>query len=230
MTDPAPPLIEPDEAAFPPCAEGEAWARAMIQRELEVLGEMAELGLRMARAITDQATGEATTEPVIQGDLPLAFSRASRAVRMAVLLQAKLIQDIKTGGRKAAPSEEKDEDECPVNWEVYWLDSDGNPVRDKFHEREEPSTERRDGEACERLERDDIYAAVMGRPKEEVIARIREDLGVADEVAAATSPSAVAMGRGGPHADPGFRPGEERVVVGAGQAHHATASPISDSS
>jgi hypothetical protein len=225
MSDAATPLIEPDEAAFPPCAEGEEWARAMLRRELEVLDELAELGLRMARAITDQATGEATAEPVIQGDLPLAFSRASRAVRMAVLLQAKLIQDIKTGGRKAAPGE----DQGPTEVVLRWLDPQDEPERDEPEERDQPSTERAENERRERLERDDIHAAVMGRPKEEVIAEIRRDLGVAPE-ASDLPRERERAGGGRPHVDPGEKPGEERGVEGAGQAHHLTASPITDSS
>jgi hypothetical protein len=166
----------------------------MLRRELEVLGELAELGLRMARAITDQATGEATTEPAVQGDLTLAFSRVSRAVRMAVLLQARLIQEIKDGGRKPAPRE--DEDRIPVQWEVQWVDEiTGEPVptkaRDETPEEtirpDETRAERFESEHCERPERDDIYAAVTGRPRAEVIDRIREDLGLTSPVAEATA-------------------------------------------
>jgi hypothetical protein len=173
MSDTATPLIEPTDTDLPPCAEGEEWARPMLQRGLEVLGELAELGLRMSRAIARQATGEASDpEPAFQGDLPLAFSRVSRAVRMAVLLQAKLIQDIKTGGRKTASDE--DEDESPIEWKVQWVDEiTGKPVRSAAEEREERAAERRESERCERLERDDIYAAVMGSPREQVIERIR---------------------------------------------------------
>jgi hypothetical protein len=226
MTDPATPLTPPDEAPFPPCAEGEAWARPMLRRELEVLGELAELGLTMARAITDQATGAATAEPVIQGDLPLAFSRVSRAVRMAVLLQAKLIQDIKTGGRKAAPGE--DEDEVPTKWEIEWVDVDpGDPLFDELEERDQPSTERAENERRERLERDDIHAAVMGRPKEEVIAEIRRDLGVAPEASDLPLERQRKAGSDQSHA---IDLTDREAVVGAGQAHHPTAFPASDSS
>ena len=200
MSDAATPLIEPDETAV------------MIRRELEVLGELAELGLRMARTITDQACGEAAgPEPAFQSDLPLAFSRVSRAVRMAVLLQAKLIQDLKGGG-KASP---EDEDEGPVEWAVRWVDEDtGEPVRER--------DERRESERRERLERDDIHAAVMGRPTDEVIAEIRQDLGLEGEAPHLPREAA----GGGPLAERS----EERVVEGASQAHHPTASSITDSS
>ena len=186
MSDAATPLIEPDETAV------------MIRRELEVLGELAELGLRMARTITDQACGEAAgPEPAFQSDLPLAFSRVSRAVRMAVLLQAKLIQDLKGGG-EASP---EDEDEGPVEWAVRWVDEDtGEPVRER--------DERRESERRERLERDDIHAAVMGRPTDEVIAEIRQDLGLEGEAPHLPREAA----GGGPLAERS----EERAVVGAG--------------
>jgi hypothetical protein len=178
----------------------------MLQRELEVLGELAELGLKMARTIVAQANGEATAEPVIQGDLPLAFSRVSRAARMAVLLQARLIQEIKDGGRKRAA---EDEDEGPVQWEVEWVDEDPpwvarEAARDEAEAGESRETERMESERPERLERDDIYADLMTLSKEELVARIRRDLGVgADQCA--TSP---ASGRGGPLADPGASRGK----------------------
>jgi hypothetical protein len=196
MTAAAAPLAEPAETAFPPCGEGEEWARPMLQRELEVLGELAELGLKMARTIVAQANGEATAEPVIQGDLPLAFSRVSRAARMAVLLQARLIQEIKDGGRKRAA---EDEDEGPVQWEVEWVDEDPpwvarEAARDEAEAGESRETERMESERPERLERDDIYADLMTLSKEELVARIRRDLGVgADQCA--TSP---VYGGGGP--------------------------------
>jgi len=221
MTDAAAPLTPPADAAFPPCGEGEEWARPMLQRELEVLGELAELGLAMARTIVAQASGEETAEPVIQGDLPLAFSRVSRAARMAVLLQARLIQEIKGGGRKRAADEE-----ISTDWEVEWVDEDPpwaarEGARDEAEAGESRETELMESERCERLERDDIYAAVMGRPKEEVVARIREDLGL--EPNARDLPSfAAANGGGGPSAERS----EEPMVVGAGQAHHASTEQL----
>jgi hypothetical protein len=205
MSDAATPLIEPSEA------------RALLQRELEVLGELADLGLAMARTIVTQATGEATTAPIIQGDLPLAFSRVSRAVRMAVLLQSRLIHGPEDKGRKTASDEE--EFDGPDKWEVYWLDSDGNPVRGKTHDQDETSTERLEAERAERPEPDDIYAAVIGRPKEAVIAEIRSDLGLEPEGHIKARPPSPAAGDG-----------DREAVVGAGQAHHPSASPITDSS
>jgi hypothetical protein len=114
VSDAAIPFIEPSEA------------RAMLQRELEVLGELAELGLAMARTIVAQANGETTTESAIRGDLPLAFSRVSRAVRMAVLLQSRLIQGPEDKERKAARGEAED---ISTEWRVEWVDEDTGRVR-----------------------------------------------------------------------------------------------------
>jgi len=207
MTDAASALIEPLETAPPPCGGDEDSTRAMLRRELEVLGELAELGLQMARTIARQAGGEETAHPAFQGDLALAFSRVSRAVRMAVLLQAKLIHDLKGVDRKASPSD--DEEDVPIRWEVQWVDEiTGKPVRDEGEERDETSAERMEGEARERLDRDDVYAAVMGLPKEEVIERIRQDLGVAlspvdgGEVGSGDDGSAAVWRTGHPHPQP----------------------------
>jgi hypothetical protein len=210
MTDAAPPLIEPMETAPPPCGDGEDGTRAMLQRELEVLGELAELGLQVARTIAGRITAPAADDALSSEALAqegMAFTRVSRAVRMAVLLQARLIQGLKDEGRKAAPSEA--EDEGPVRWEVQWVDEvTGEPVRDEAEDRDE-RVERAEGEACERLDRDDIYADLMTRPKEELVARICEDLSLftplpldGGEVGSGGDGSAALGPTGHPHPQP----------------------------
>lgn len=178
MTDAAAAPIGP---AVLPLGEDEAWSRPMIERQLEVLAELAELGLEMARAVAREASGE-TPELVFHGDIAMAFARVSRAARMAVLLQSKLIQDLKTGGRKAAPPEDAEIE--PRSLQVLWLDDDDNyvpapPIPDswgKWNEWDALQAERTEGEACERPNRDDIHADL--RPKAEIVSAICEDLGL----------------------------------------------------
>ena len=88
--------------------------RALIERQLWVLGRLAEAGLNVALAIEQQATAAAeapdaaepapTPEPgrVVQGDVALAYARASRAVRLTVALQARLIKDLQALDEQAA--------------------------------------------------------------------------------------------------------------------------------
>jgi hypothetical protein len=95
-------------------------------------------------------------------------------------------------------------------------------------------------ETTERLDDEDLYGDVLTRPVGELVALICRDLGLDPdwerlseeawaraEIASGVSGSPFALpplrtavrGGGGPPADPGARPGEERVVEGAGQAH-----------
>jgi hypothetical protein len=100
-------------------------------------------------------------------------------------------------------------------------------------------------EVHDRLDDDDIYGDVVTRPVGELVALVCRDLGLEpdwptlareawaqeemesgvenspfQDLELARPPScAAANGGGGPSADPGFKPGEEPMVVGAGQAH-----------
>src|SRR6185437_613156 len=72
-------------------AAGEGCAAASAERRLQRLDRLAEAGLEVIEALTAQAKGAGPK--VVDGDVALAFSRVSRAVRMAVLLQHELAQD-----------------------------------------------------------------------------------------------------------------------------------------
>ena len=101
-------------------------------------------------------------------------------------------------------------------------------------------------ETAERLDDDDIFGDVLTRPVGELVSLICRDLGLEPDWARlgeeawakeefddprspffATSPI---YGRGGPPADPGVQPGEERVVEREGGWQSLTASPFQSSS
>jgi hypothetical protein len=71
----------------------EADAAARVARQQGALQELAELGMRIARAICAEA--EAPTEPgrKFAGDPALMFSRVSRAVRMTLALETRLAEE-----------------------------------------------------------------------------------------------------------------------------------------
>src|SRR5882757_7832906 len=71
----------------------EAPSRARLERQLERLDRLAEAGMEMIEALTAQAKGAGPK--VVDGDVALAFSRVSRAVRMAELLAKELSGDLK---------------------------------------------------------------------------------------------------------------------------------------
>jgi hypothetical protein len=145
-------------------ADDRSWARPLFEREIAMLGELAEAGLEVALAIKDQAMAAAQNGGNVAA-FASAYARAARAVRMTILLQSKLIKqlqdwerdtlsratDDQEGDRKARVERDHAEAE-----EVEWLVGDG----------------------AERLDRDDIYGLVQSRPVSELVAMICKDLGL----------------------------------------------------
>ncbi len=214
MRTPAPAFSQTDNSPA-------GWERTLLDRQLERLDRLAEMGMAIAGAIERRAE---------QADAELAhvaidFARASRAVRITLALQSRLVQDFKTparGARTAAAA--------PQTYRIRWdtaasSDAHTRKVQDAVRELAEDrgldddAVERLTVEAAERVERDDIYADLKTRQVEEIVARICEDLGL-------TSPIAEAMAGGGPPAERS----EERGVEGAGNAHSLIPLPIRDSS
>ena len=65
----------------------------MLQRQSAMLERLAEAGLRMAEAIAGRVTEAPVDEdkPVAPTEAAMAFARVARAVRMAALLQTRLV-------------------------------------------------------------------------------------------------------------------------------------------
>jgi hypothetical protein len=259
MSSPAQTLVQDDEA-------DSGWERALLDRQLERLDQLADMGLALAGEIQRRAAAAAPDADITHAAID--FARVSRAVRMTLALQSRLVRDFKTPIKAGSAKAENDDED--VQWEVVWEPEP--PTRDQQRHQarrvvrrvgedcglDAETVERLDAEATERLERDDIYADILKRPFSEIVADICRDLGLSpdwsrlagEDWARAemksgkvgwpfTSPIAEAMaGSGqshaidpdGPPADPGEKPGEERGVEGAGQAHSASASPFRDSS
>ena len=209
----------------------------MIERQLQRLDELAEMGLNVARAIERQALAVLADEAqppadgVAPGDIGLAFARVSRAVRMTIALQSRLIGELQTLDRATA----FDARCARINRAALRSlldDPSMEGIVERILKAEHPDPEQGeqpDGEAAERPE--DLYGDVRSRSFDEIVALICEDLGLEPEWGSGfTSPIAAAMAGEGPPADPGVKPGEERVVEGASRRRHATASPVRDSS
>lgn len=182
MTDAAAILEPATQADSPAPAEAAAGPRALIERQLWVLGRLAEAGLNLALAIERQGTTEVTTEDaaqVAQGDVALAYSRVSRAVRLTVALQARTLQDLQALDEVAARRLDAAHGKA------------GRERKDRVQriverviEAEAPSeaeVERLADEAAERLEHDDIYGDLTARPVGEIVALICRDLGLSPD-------------------------------------------------
>jgi hypothetical protein len=148
------------------------WARPLVERDIAILGRLAEAGLEIAVALEVQAQGRAEGgEAVVQGDVAMAFSRVARAVRQTLMLRSRLIearQDQEAGraARKAAAR-------ASAARIVRGVIEDERP-------KDAEQAERLCAEAAERL-RDEDFGDLLARPFGEAVADICRDLGLSPD-------------------------------------------------
>ncbi len=171
------------------------WARPWLERQLAILGRLAEDGLEIAQAIKRQAVqavqAVAADDPapapkVVRGDVTVAYARAARAVRLTLMLQAKVIEAIQALDRKqsadAAAARTRAEIDRPglirrrkhrvqrAVWRVASGAFDDNNTLERLFK-----------EAGECLDADDIYGDILDTPMSELIAAICNDLGLSPD-------------------------------------------------
>jgi hypothetical protein len=188
MSARTPALIETAPCTAEPCGpaadNAEDWARPLIERQLAMLGRLAEAGLEIAVALERQATAaDADAPPVARGDIALAYARVARAVRMTLALQSKLIKDLQAleaGAAQALADAEAEQDDVQLA-----LEEDRKARIERIVGRvikaerdDKDAVERLAAEASERLDDEDLYGDVLARPFSEVVADIRRDLGL----------------------------------------------------
>lgn len=151
--------------------------RARLERRLARLDRLADLGLEIAEGLAAQAKG--TGPQVVEGDVALAYDRVARAVRMAVMLQSRLIEDVRLARETAA-------------WAAQNVGAGVDPATARkgrvarIVKRVAEAQGGLDGfqigrvarEVCERLEHDDVYGQVMSQPVSDLVADICFDLGL----------------------------------------------------
>lgn len=199
MTAQAPPPSDRDAAQDTQGPDGSP------DRDLEILRELAEIGLGVAAALGRQARGApaadapppARPHPAPSNDdaaapdmaaIALAYCRVSRAVRQAVLLHAKLTEDRRASAQAAASRAELDALERPdhVAARIAQVERIAQRVAmahdesDREDDLHGASIERLVAERCERLDDDDIYD-VLAHPVSETIALICRDLCLAPD-------------------------------------------------
>jgi hypothetical protein len=175
----------PSDTAF---AEREQRRQAMVDLHLQRLDQVIEAGMGMISALAAQVAG--TGPQVVEGDVALAYSRFSRAVRQGILLQTHLLAEPEEKPeREAKASRAKDDDDREMT--VTWLEPEQNK-REGRRERvaqivermarsdgePEETVERLYNEAAERLEMLDVYGDPAFRPISELVAEICRDLGL----------------------------------------------------
>jgi hypothetical protein len=174
----------------------DGWERALLDRQLEALGRLADMGMAIAAAVERRATAEAPgADAVVDRVAPnhtalnhavLDFARVSRAVRMSFALQSRLIADFKGGSRTAA-GEPDGRGPIEVRWREDVVENDEVQKRqvcgivERLGEAaslDGETVERLVSEAGERLEDEGLYHDLTRRPLGEIVALICKDLGL----------------------------------------------------
>jgi hypothetical protein len=175
-----------------PASPEDARARRVLDRQLDLLDRLAEIGMGIAETIGRQVAADAES-PDAALDAPgrraqvlntsaMAYARAARAVRMSLALQSRLIE----GPNSKGEAKDAKPQTIRVAWATgqYALHEKPRQVWDGVRRAgwearlDFETLERLSEETCERLE-DDLYKEVMDRPVEEIIALICRDLGIA---------------------------------------------------
>jgi hypothetical protein len=149
------------------------WARPLLDRQLRLLGDLAEIGLELARAVEAEARGpEADVQAAV-----LAYSRIARAVRQTVMLQSRLIRELQAEERgEAAQAATLRARRAEVKQRLSRIFRRAIEAEHDQPER----IERLRAEAAERLE-DELVRDLLDRPVAEIIADICRDLGLSPD-------------------------------------------------
>jgi len=151
-------------------------------RELQLLDELADYGRDIARAIAQRVQASEPDQPVAELQAAaMAYARVARAVRLTVMLKAKLAGapagDL--AGTDGAEADEGGQGGGDAE-EVRKLRVERiiERVAKARHPDDEDAVDRLVSEAGERLDDDDLYGGVLERPMSELLALICRDLGL----------------------------------------------------
>ena len=162
-----------------PAIDADDWTRPFVMRELQLLGDLAEIGVKVARAIerrVDNAGPDEDLRPVA-----MAYNRTARAVRLTLMLHAKVIKDRKADDATAEKAREEAKDEeyarsDPAHIRKCRVGQIVNRIAEAEHPDDEEKVDRLIDEADERLDDEDLYGDLMQRPLSELVARLCKDL------------------------------------------------------
>jgi hypothetical protein len=149
------------------------WARPRLERQIDMLGELAEAGLVMALDVKDEAQAlkqAGAVEPVLLESLSRAFGRTARAVRLTLMLQERLIKGLVAfDERGAADALEADDSQNDIARIIRIIVDPRADIEDR---------ERQSREAAERLDHERLEDVFPAQRVDEQIATIRQDLGL----------------------------------------------------
>jgi hypothetical protein len=151
----------------------EDWTRPLYVRQVEALGELAEMAMEVARAMKAEVlTGDETRRAwAVQ-----AFDRAARSARLSFMLQDRQIQALE-GRDRGQASDAADRARTVRRERVQQVKAIIERIADRAgHDQIE--TYHLAHQTAERLDRDDIYGDILRRPVSELIGLICKDLGL----------------------------------------------------
>jgi hypothetical protein len=157
--------------------------RARSLAQLDRLDELAEIGMKAARRVGVRADSAAPEEDL--NALAMAYARAARAVRLCVMLHAKVIKDLRDGdradlqGAREAEAERRDYHKGRIEHLVW------RKAERVLGEDDEDGIEALMNEASERLDHEDMYGDLMTRPIGEMVEEISRFVGLNDAEAEA---------------------------------------------
>jgi hypothetical protein len=158
-----------------------------------MLAELAEIGMKLARAVERQALDQAVPEEADTpqagapdrsggGDLALVFSRIARAVRQTVALEAKLAED-RRALHQSVEAEQAQRAATLARERKARQKARVKRIIEQAIDAEADGSDREDllGDLDERLEDEDLFADYDERPFGEIVARICRDIGIAPD-------------------------------------------------
>ena len=158
--------MQPD--LLPETDAADDWARPLYARQIRMLGDLAEAGLAMALTLKDRAGNEA--DPT---QTAMAFGRAARAVRLSLMLQARLIKALEDrDAHRAYLAETRVRDQRREK--QARVERIGERLAEQG-DREPDEVEGLVQETCDRL---DDEEDLLSRPISELVALICRDLGL----------------------------------------------------
>lgn len=148
--------------------------------ELRLLDELAGYGCDIARAIAQRVQAADPAQPVAELQAAgMAYARVARAVRLTLMLKAKLADKPAPAGAEAkAGTDEAGRRNDPEHMRKFRVERIIERVARARHPGDEDAVDRLMTEAGDRLDDDDLYGGVLERPISELLALICGDLGL----------------------------------------------------
>jgi hypothetical protein len=146
-------------------------ATALIARQLQQLGDLAEIGLEIARAVEARVKAAGPQDDL--DPFVAAYARVARAVRLSIMLQSRLIDQ-----RDVAQRREAYDHKQALDFGKARIEREVERAVLAAHGDDKPEVDRLMTETADRLDLED-YGDILQRPVEEVVALICKDLGLA---------------------------------------------------